>query len=260
MTDATHVYAVFSGGYTTIPEEFWQFGIRFLVEASITAPEDSGDLVPFGVTPASVSRTESLWNITSVWTGDLAGTETFAPDDWLNDQVAPAATTFFADSTISSQVRLDSIKASPITATGHVADLRTTLLTWTSSNPVGGQSGDMLPPEVALAVSWQTPVLGKRGRGRIYLPPCVEASNSSTGMVGSGAVDANRDAAVGFLQDSAILSSLIDGQWVIPIVTGSPWTKYGEILEVRVGEVWDAQRRRRRSLPENYSVAPVVYA
>jgi hypothetical protein len=259
MTDATHVYVVFSGGYTTIADETWQFGIRYLVSQDITAPDTSGTLPLIGVDAESISRTETDWNIVSTWSGAVGTAGHFHPDDWLNDQVAPAAAAFFAASTISNQVRLDSIKASPITATGHVAELRTTLLTWTGSNPVGGQTGDMLPPEVALAVSWQTPRLGKRGRGRIYLPPCVEGSNSSTGQVGSGAQDANRDAAVTLLEDSAITSGIITAQWALPIVTGSPWTQYGEIIEVRVGSVWDAQRRRRRQLAESYSTAPVSY-
>jgi hypothetical protein len=44
----------------------------------------------------------------------------------------------------------------------------------------------------------------------------------------------------------------ITGVHIDAIVTGSPYQKYGRINAVRVGEVVDTQRRRRRQLAENY--------
>ena len=37
-----------------------------------------------------------------------------------------------------------------------------------------------------------------------------------------------------------------------PVVTGKPFVNYARVTEVRVGNVPDTQRRRRRSLPETY--------
>lgn len=46
---------------------------------------------------------------------------------------------------------------------------------------------------------------------------------------------------------------------VRPIVTGGNWTKYGLINQVRVGNVPDTQRRRRRSLVETITSEAVTY-
>lgn len=259
MTDATHAYVVYSGGYTDHSDENWQFGIRCQFGAGPTIPDPSGALVPFGISAASVTRTETDWTINSTWNADLTGLVNLSVDDWLNDQLAPAAATFFGATHISSKVRLDSIKASPITASGHVGELRTAILTWTSSNPVGPSSGNMLPLEVALAVSWQTPQIGKRGKGRIYLPPHAVGSVDADGMVLDSVCQDDRDAAIAWLEASKITPGIITGISAIPIVTGSPWTQYGQILECRVGNVWDAQRRRRRQLTEVYESGPVSY-
>lgn len=259
MTDATHLYVVYSGGYTDHSDESWQFGIRFLVDKSISAPSDSGTLAAKEILADSISRTETDWTIVSTFNLGLGGGGIFSVDDWLNDQLAPAVTTFFGATHISSKVRLDSIKVSPITAAGLVGEGRTALLTWTGSNPTGPTTGNMMPLETAVAVSWQTPQIGRRGRGRVYLPAHGVSSCDADGMILDGVCQDDRDAAIAWLQDSAVTSGIITQQWAIPIVTGDPWTAYGEILEVRVGHVWDAQRRRRRSLQEAYVTGTVSY-
>ena len=89
MTEATHVYLVVSGGYVSIPEEHWQYGIRFALGSWVTAPADDGPLPTFVIDADSVNRTETDWTITSAWKTTIAA-QNFQPDDWLNDQVAPA--------------------------------------------------------------------------------------------------------------------------------------------------------------------------
>jgi len=46
---------------------------------------------------------------------------------------------------------------------------------------------------------------------------------------------------------------------VKPIVTGAPWTHYGVITSVNVGNVADSQRRRRRQLVEARTSLDVTY-
>jgi len=258
MTDATHFLVTASGGYTDHPEESWQVGIRYSFDTGAGPVADNGPLTSFGVTPDATVTSHADWITTNQFLA-VNGLFTVHPDDWLNDQLAPAWTTFMTDAHINHFCRLDTLKVSPITATGHVADLRTSRLDWTASNPLGGSSGNLVPPEVSIACSWSTPVIGKKGRGRIFLPPTIVGSIDTDGMILDSVCQAVRDAAVAMLEASVITSGILASTWVLPIVTGSPWTNYGRITGVRVGHVFDSQRRRRRSLVEAYDSAPVSY-
>ena len=257
MTEATHVYLTFDGGYNDGSLETWQFGLRFFVQNSATTPDESGTLPTFLVTPAAIARTETDWTIASDWDGDL-GTISLHPDDWLNDQVGPSAAANFGPE-ISNHVVMHSIKASPITATGHVADLRTSVLTFTSGYPQGALAGGMVPPQDSVVVSTNTPRLGNRGRGRFYLPPCGKAALADTGRLDTTPLGALLSSMVAFLEGLAITDSITPSLWVLPAVIGAPWTEYGQITGIDIGNVVDTQRRRRRSLIEARSFAPVSY-
>ena len=255
--EATHAYVVFSGGYNDGSIETWQFGVRFFVQNSSTTPDETGTLPTFLVTPATVARTEADWTIESDWDGDL-GSISLHPDDWLNDQLAPAAQNYFGP-TISNHVVMNSIKASPITSTGAVADLRTSVLTFTSARPQGAVSGNMLPPQDSVVVSTNTPRIGAHGRGRFYLPPCGSSVLAATGRLDTTPQGSLLAAVVSFLEGLAITDSISPSLWVLPAVIGAPWTAYGQITSIDIGNVIDTQRRRRRSLIEARSAADVSY-
>ena len=103
-------------------------------------------------------------------------------------------------------------------------------------------SGDGLPPEIAICVSFQGDrVSGEpqaRRRGRIYLGPCKEDDNAATGTPGAGLVTAA--AAFGqYILDASVLD------------TGWTWCVYStvdnELVDITNGWVdnaWDVQRRR----------------
>lgn len=257
-SDFTHALLVAAGSYPGEPEERWQFGIRFIVNHGLVPPADHGSLSTMSVDDVNETRTESLWNIATRWTV-TSGLDVFHPDDFLNDQVAPAMTTFMADAHISTDTHLDSLKLSPINSLGHVADLRTCELTWTSSNPGGSDSQPQMPLQVSSGVSWQTPLIGRHGRGRIYLPAASDSSISGgSGVFTSTHCNDVRDAAIAMLEASSFLASGT-GWSIVPIVTGKPYATYGEILEVRVSNVPDTQRRRRRSLTPTFHTGAVSY-
>lgn len=69
-----------------------------------------------------------------------------------------------------------------------------------SITPTGGTlTGDVLPPQVSGLLSWKTDQLGKRHRGRTYLPPANEAS------VTAGVFTAAYQSAVNDFRDAAIV-------------------------------------------------------
>lgn len=259
MADATHAYAVFHGGFLDHLEEYWQVGVRFMLVNSGTEPDHVGSLPTFGVTAAAVARDETDWTIESLWNADLGLAESIQVDDWLNDQLAPAALALMAGCYISSQVTLKGIKVSPINGSGHVVDLRTSQLLWKSPLPHGPTDIPMLPAECSVVVSWGTQRIGRKGRGRIYLPPTGSAVINESGDLAGAQTAHIADGAVAFLEASAITPTGPGNHWALPIVTGSPYTSYAEIDAVRVGSVIDSQRRRRRQVPEIYANEAVTY-
>lgn len=259
MTDATHAYVVWQGGFKDWPFETWQVGVRYMLVNSGTEPDHVGTLPTYTVNPAAVARDETDWTINSLWNAGLGLAESISVDDWLNDQLAPAGLAMMSGCYISTQVTLDRIKASPITGTGHVADLRTSILEFKATVPDGTVSVPQLPAECSVVGSWVTQKIGRRGRGRIYLPPTGSAIISDGGNLAQAQQDHVVAGLVAMLEASAITPTGGGNHWALPIVTGAPYTSYAQIDGVRVGQIVDSQRRRRRQTSENYRAAAVNY-
>src|SRR5664279_1788946 len=258
MAHEVHLLLRASGDYVpnTLPGEIWQNDIRM---ALVFGNVDDLGTFPNDWSPQAtvISRTEADWDITGNWNTNV-GLNVFEPDDYLNDQAAPAWTTFMASAYLSNQVRLRKLELFPIgapdgKAVPAVPFLVGTpcLLEYTGSYPTGGESATQLPPQNSVAVSWKSHQIGSRGRGRIFLP-----SGASTLLSGAhiGSTPQNAILAAGktLLEDLAFTGSGALGAHVRPVVTGSPYVNYGVISTVRVGNIVDTQRRRRNRLTETY--------
>jgi hypothetical protein len=152
---------------------------------------------------------------------------------------------------ISSHCKATGLKLSPINTAGHVIEGRTVTSIANSDIP-GSIGGDMLPLEVAHVVSTQTPLIGRRGRGRMYWPPAAASQLDSAGRFDSSRIAEVVADAQAFLEGLSYTGVGVGSPQVRPIVTGSPYVDYGVITSGRVGDVPDAQRRRRNRLDETY--------
>jgi len=198
--------------------------------------------------------------ISSKWNGNLGVGSTLSVHDWLNEQLGPAGLLLLSGCYISSQVNLHGVKASPINGSGHVVGLRTAQLLYKSPLPHGPTDIPMLPAECSVAVSWITPVVGRRGRGRIYLPPTGSAILAEDGNLGTSQTSHIATGAAAFVEATKVTPPPLvpSTEWALPVVTGSPYTAYGQLVGCRVGSVVDSQRRRRRSMSEVYSAATIT--
>jgi hypothetical protein len=253
---------VVTGSYKSpvLAPEFWQFGIRYRVSNS-TAQD-------YGVLPTDVDwqaaddvRAETAWDIRNGFFAQMPLGVTFQPDDWLNDQVAPAVAAFFAQpNVVHDNARVDSLTVYAYTDSKvhqTLAGPAKCVLTWKpASRPDGAVTGVAMPPETATAVSLQTAVSGRRGRGRFYLPQNGAGSLSSDndGSLKSTVTQAIANAAAQFLSGTTYTAPGGSVE-VDPIVTGEPFSRYARVQGVRVGSVVDSQRRRRNSIPEVYASA-----
>jgi hypothetical protein len=266
MANEKSLLLTIGGDYvnTDLAAEGWQVGIRCaLVDGSIdpigTFPND------WEVKGDTVSRTEADWTITGNWQIERF-TDTFHADDWLNDQVAPAVATWALRSGCSDQVRVRTLKAYPIGApTGKAIPApglgmgTPMLLEWTSSYPVGSNSGQLLPLQIAAVASHRTSQVGRAGRGRNFLPGLTAGMlDANTTMSATGAQNW-RDAQVALLEGIALAAGGLQPYNLQPCVTGGNYTQYAVIDHVIVDTILDTQRRRRRQLVGASFTAPVTY-
>lgn len=247
----SHLYLVLKGDYSFTSAEGWQVGVRLVPALGLADPAAEGTLDGEDTDIASVARTESGWTISSEF-DIVSGTSVFRPDDYLNDQVGPTLLSYFGPS-VANTVFMRSATLYPIKFNGKVNDGRKAVLDFVGTFPQGIDSSHQLPMEDAICVSWRTPQVGRRGRGRIYSPPAATAQIDTHGFLTTTACDDLRDAWVSLLEGLSFTPLAPPGWHIRPIVTGAPWTRYGMITSVSVGNVVDRHGSRRKSIPETYN-------
>lgn len=167
--------------------------------------------------------------------GDSTGAEAaaaIAMGDWWNDA------TDGLKSHYTSQVAYVAVHAAELDPlTGKQIDAAEGVLALT-----GTAAGEMLPHEVAVAVTIRGAAPVRRNRGRFYLPP-LAVSELLNGRILTATV-------AHIMNGAAILINTLQGAGFTPVVyhhndhTGTPVTIVG------VGDVPDSQRRRRNKLVE----------
>lgn len=261
MANERHLLLTFGGDYTDSQNsaEVWQNSMRL---ALVFGNVDNVGTLPnnWNVVASSISRTETHWTITGNWTVDGPLTSGFAPDDYLNDQVAPALDTWVGQSGVADRLRLRWAKLFPIGSTGKsipappYSQGTPCLLEWSSAYPLGDDGGSLLPLQAAGVVSHRSEQTGRRGRGRVFRAGLSVNATDAHGMIPSTIAGYWRDAEIALLEAVAYDggTGFPDVVKVRPSVIGSPWTQYGVITQVRVGNRVDTQRRRRAQLEETY--------
>jgi hypothetical protein len=111
-------------------------------------------------------------------------------------------------------------------------------------------SGVCLPQEVSIAVSTRGASVNRRNRGRFFLPPPAADVADNNGLVAATPLGDIADCAQAFL-NVLIVSSLTPVLYHRDLLTSTT------IVTVDVGNVFDAQRRRRNKLVETRQSRPV---
>lgn len=266
MANEKHLLLTATGGWTDsdLGTELWQVGVRLVLNFGATADIDP---LPNNWDPVAqtIARVETDWNIDGNWSVDGPLTNTFNPDDYLNDQAAPAFDTWMGIAGRSTQCRLDALKLYPIGTNGRAIPAppfssgTPCTLTWTANNPTGGTSGNLMPINNAVVASHRTGQIGRSGRGRMFIPGLAAGAVATDGRVDATVQDFLMDGQVALLEALYYDGTGTDGSVVKPIVTGGTFTNYAVITQVRVGNIFDTQNRRRRQLTETYLSASVSY-
>jgi hypothetical protein len=170
-----------------------------------------------------------------VGSSDIAAMLT-AYNTWLNDfWTSPVANLF------PSEVTINRLRVVQLTdTTGQVTDSREQGVT-----KVGTSTADSLPFEVACVVTLRTSTPGGKGRGRFYLPPPSTLQMTDGGVFSAGFVSALMTG-LGSACDNFVTADR--KMHVYGVGTGI--TNNLGVLSVEVGNVPDAQRRRRNKQVE----------
>jgi hypothetical protein len=263
MANERHLYLTIQGSYidAKMAGEVWQTGIRLGLVF--------GNVDDLGILPNN-------WDVVYSEHTDLAAdyqaegnfviTEPpnflggFNPVTYLGDQCRIALQQL-TSSGVSNNVQVDRMVLVPVESPGRVIQTEAgpskATLTY-STKPKGNGTAQMMPAEVSVALSLDTAAKGRRGNGRMFLPPMTTSTVSSGGRLTSATCQSIANYGKGICEALAY-DSPTDGYKIRPIVTSRPFTRYGVVQRTRVGDVFDSQRRRRNELTEVYSTATPSY-
>jgi hypothetical protein len=192
------------------------------------------------------------------------GADVSNPTQAFADAIRTAWTTFFQSTgaAIGNLWKTDNVKVAQVGTDGKT-NLSNVVYAPYGTPIVGGNAAAAFPPQIALVASLEN--AGARGlaaKGRMYLPGVSAAVNGS-GQIATAGVTGITTAMKTFLD--AVNAAAPTGERVILASQGrrvkqpdgsyavTPGTAVNaDVNRVRVGSVYDTQRRRRNQLVEAY--------
>lgn len=117
-----------------------------------------------------------------------------------------------------------------------------------------GSSGNVLPQSTIVLSLRSGFTLGKANYGRMYLPHSRSTLVAGTPRVASGDTDGLADDGAAMINAITTALTAEVTAVIFPCILSSIGSGFGRgVTEVKVGNVVDTQRRRRRQLAETYS-------
>lgn len=193
-----------------------------------------------------------IWSFSTKWKSDVAGAPDLGVGDIHDDQVEDALTGLFNNSTFSGGVKCTEWRAYKIGADGTMQGNPRQVLFASGSEPQGS-SGLRMPTQLSLTVSTVSANRGPARYGRFYLPGPSVAIGSDWRLSASDATAYNA-AAVTFVKAISDACDIPNDQRSVPMinVSGISGGSFQEVDHLRVGRVYDTQRKRRNALVEDY--------
>lgn len=261
MAPINHLYLTVNGGNeeAILADETWQYGIRIGLGLD-DIPDVDAPSYAFETSEDSLTDSDANWNVTSNFLCE-GGINDLDPADYLLSiggavkTFHESATSYFGDSCIVTGLSLYAIGSDGKVINTSYGPAKAIA---TPTGTIDGGSVTVgLPAQLSTVASLRTINSTRRGRGRIYLPQQTTAIlSTSAGIIGT-TPRGNIATAVATLLQAMVLDPVGTGVHAAPIVTGAPWSTQFKILEVKVGNVVDAQNRRRRSIVETYTTVSV---
>lgn len=121
------------------------------------------------------------------------------------------------------------------------------------TTPIVGGTANTLVPQLAIAVSLRANLVGRRGRGRIYIPALGQGVQDSAGLIPSSTQTALRTALKSLVDNLQNVTGTPDYIPIVSVMSADSDTAVRP-LEVRTGNRMDTMQSRRRQVAETYTV------
>lgn len=252
-----HLYVTAHGDWASGPfaGETAQMGLRW---AAWGPSSQSGATVTLrdhgAVSQVAENRDTAQYDIAKTFEANVlnaAGVPVPLSDDILDDIISDFASFMTSlNAYQASPFRWTHFKVAPIEkGTGKYLAPSTV---YTRKSPQTPSNTSALPPDVAIAVSFRAPIVGKRGRGRMYVPALNVTALGSTGVVAANLLSSWPAAAQSLVNDLADLPGVDFTSCGLLIGSAASQTMI-KPSEVRVGNIFDTQRRRDQQIKETYA-------
>lgn len=257
MSNLMHVYLTAHGSY---PSGSWvgesaQIGVRLAFAPVVGGPAKGDIFTPLeggAITPTYGSQAGTNGTLAKTWTARVGDTGSLENFDAAAQIDAAEDVRTFLNSVKPYQdpaFRWTHIKCAAVDADGKTPVVASI---YTLTTPIVGSGTNALPPQVAMAVSSRANLVGRRGRGRVYIPAIAATAVTTDGTIGSSAASTMRTA----------FKTLIDSLQATPgFSTLQPIYFVGSAdsptvvrpVEVRTGNRLDTIQSRRRQVAEVYT-------
>lgn len=257
MTALQHIYVTAHGSFTAGPwvGEAAQFGLRLAIDETGAMPEKGAifDVMLHGdvdVDQGTAAGTHGV--LTRTWTarrGPTGSTEN--ADAGFQIDIAEDVWTFLdaIKSYTYGAFKWSHVKLAPVSAAGQTIG---TASVYTFTTPLTPLGTGLLPPQLAMAVTMRANILGRRGRGRIYLPAIAQSLVDTNGVITTTGQTAIRAAFVSLINNLQNVPGTPD--YVPLVVVTSPGQPTAvRPSQVRTGQRADTIRSRREQVPETYT-------
>lgn len=253
-----HVYLTAHGSYPTGSwfGESAQIGIRCAFAPTVTAPLKGDIWTPTtggAITPDFGTQAGTNGTLSKTWTARVGGPGSvenmdagaqidMAEDVWkfLNSVKAQQSNAF----------KWTHVKISAVTPDGKTPIVSSV---YTFTSPLTGAGTSAVPPQVAMALSTRANLVGRRGRGRVFIPALSQTILASDGTIASSAANSMRAAFVTLINDLQAQPGLTQHLPIV-FVGSSDSPTVVRPVEVRTGSRLDTIQSRRRQVSEVYTV------
>lgn len=255
-----HVYITAHGRWHTGDwlGETAQFGLRLTYEGSLPdrgalyTPGTNGNVVADSGTQAGTNGVlTKAWSCRVGPVGSSDDCDAGSQIDFAEDLRT------FLDSikgNFSQNFRWEHFKACPIGATGKAEGYSST---YTLNTPVTGTATGHMPPQIAMAISLRAPVLGRKGRGRFYLPAVASTLATTDGKINATTAGTIRGHAVTLLGNLENPPGLPEYVPVVAIMSAGA-AQAIRPTQVRTGNRFDTIRSRREQVAESYTATDLT--
>lgn len=257
MAKLQHIYITAHGSFTSgvWVGESAQFGMRLALgetgampeKGAIFTLEERGDVAIDQGTQAGPNGV-----LTRTWTARRGGTGSQEnADAGFQIDLAEDMRTFLdaIKAYGHSGFKWSHIKMAPMDAAGHTVG---TASIYTLSTPLAGGGTNLLPPQLAMAVTIRANIVGRRGRGRIYLPALSTTVVDASGVIPAPVQTAVRAAMVSLINNFQNVPGTPDFIPLVVVMSAGQTTGVRP-SQVRTGQRADTIRSRREQVPEVYT-------